>query len=143
MASLCSIAWTSAVVPLELQTGSGGPHLQKGGTSVCSIYHWITVFCLPGKVYARVLRVQSGRLLNNVVLVLGMEQRTSSLHFSGCLRVLEGVWEFPKPVHVFCGSRRRLMIPCAPRYHVLVQSLKRQSVNLVCMAGSKTELFLL
>ncbi|MDF4304923.1 reverse transcriptase domain-containing protein, partial [Vibrio parahaemolyticus] len=58
---LCSIAWTSGAVPLEWQTGVGGPIFKKGDQRVCSNYRGITLLSLPGKIYSRVLekRVRS------------------------------------------------------------------------------------
>ena len=56
---LMKIAWKSGAVPKEWQTRVVVPLFKKGDQRVCANYWGITLRCLPGKVYSKVLESQN------------------------------------------------------------------------------------
>ena len=100
---LCNIAWRSGTVPLDWQTGVVVPLYKKGDRRVCSNYRGITLLSLPGEVYSRVLE----RRLRPIVEPRIQEEQCGFRPGRGTLdqlytlhRVLEGSWEFARPVHM-------------------------------------------
>ena len=156
---LCSIAWRSGTVPLEWQTGVVVPLFKKGDRRVCSNYRGITLLSLPGKVYARVLE----RRIQPIVEPWIQEEQCGFCPGRGTLDqlytlagVLEGSWEFAQPIHM-CFVDLEKAFDCVPRgllWGVLreygvrgpllraVRSLYDRSRSLVCIADSKSDLFL-
>ncbi len=112
---LCNIAWRSGTVPLDWAKGVVVP-LFKKGDRVCSNYRWITLLSLPGKVYARVLE----RRIRQMVEPLIQEEQCGFRPGRGTLdqlytltRVLEGSWEFARPVHM-CFVDLEKAFDCVP-----------------------------
>lgn len=155
---LCNIAWRLRTVPLDWQTGVVIPLFKKGDRRVCSNYRGITLLSLPGKVYARVLE---GRIQPIVEHRIQEEQcgfrpsRGALDQLYTLFRVLEGSWEFAQPVHMCFVDLEKAFdrVPRGTLWGVLweygvrgpllraVRSLYDQSRSLVCIAGSKSDLF--
>ena len=155
---LCSIAWQLGTVPLDWQTG-GLVHLfKKGDQSVCSNYQGITLLSLPRKVYSRVLE----RRIQPIVEPRIQEEQCGFRPGRGTLdqlhtlrRVLEGSWEFAQPVHMCFVDLKKAFdrVPRGILWEVLgeygvggpllraIRSLYNRSRSLVCIAGSKSDLF--
>ena len=100
---LCNIACTSRAVPLEWQTSVVVLLFKKGDQRVCSNYQGITLLRLPEKVYSRVLERRLQLLVEHWIQVeqCGFCPGCGTLNQLYTLaRVLEGAWEFAKPVHM-------------------------------------------
>uniref|UniRef100_A0A8C7WW66 Reverse transcriptase domain-containing protein n=1 Tax=Oryzias sinensis TaxID=183150 RepID=A0A8C7WW66_9TELE len=155
---LCSVAWRSGTVPLDWQTGVVIPLFKKGDRRVCSNYRGITLLSLPGKVYARVLE----KRVRPIVEPRIQEQQCGFRPVRGKVdqlytlsRVLEGLWEFAYPVHMYFVDLEKAFdrVPRGVLWGVLweygvhgallraVRSLYDRSRSLVRIAGSKSDLF--
>ena len=127
--------------------------------SMCCNYLGIILLSLPGKVYSRVLE----RRIQPIVEPQILEEQCGFRPGHGTLdqlytlrRVLEGSWEFAQPVHMcfvdlekaFDRVPRGILWVVLREYGVggpllrAVQSLYDWSRSLVCIAGSKSDLFL-
>ncbi len=155
---LCNIVWRSETVPLDWAKGVVVPLFKKGDRRVCSNYRGITLLSLPGKVYARVLE----RRIQPMVEPRIQEEQCGFLPGRGTLdqlytltRMLEGSWEFARPVHM-CFVDLEKAFDCVPHsilWGVLweygvqgallraVRSLYDRSRSLVRIAASKSDLF--
>uniref|UniRef100_A0AAQ6INE0 ribonuclease H n=1 Tax=Anabas testudineus TaxID=64144 RepID=A0AAQ6INE0_ANATE len=155
---LCSIVWRSGTVPLDWQTGVVVPLFKKGDRRVCSNYRGITLLSLPGKVYARVLE----RRIRPLVEPRIQEEQCGFRPGRGTLdqrhtlaRVLEGSWEFAHPVYMCFVDLEKAFdhVPRGILWEVLreygirdpllraIRSLYDRNRSLVCIAGSKSDLF--
>ncbi len=136
----------------------GGPSLQEGGPEGVLQLQGDTLLSLPGKVYARVLE----RRIRPIIEPRIQEEQCGFRPGRGTLdqlytlsRVLEGSCEFAQPIHM-CFVDLKKAFDCVPRgiqWRVLreygvrgpllraVRSLYDRSRSLVCIAGSKSDLF--
>ncbi|KAK3523478.1 hypothetical protein QTP86_033740 [Hemibagrus guttatus] len=155
---LCNIAWRSGTVPLDWATGVVFPLFKKRDRRVCSNYRGITLLCLPGKVYSRVLE----RRVRPLVEPRIQEEQCGFRPSRGTLdqlytlhRVLEGSWEFSQPVHMCFVDLEKAFnrVPRGILWEVLweygvhgpllraVRSLYNRSRSLVRIASCKSDLF--
>ena len=52
---VCQVAWKFGKTPRDWQTGVMIPIFKKGDRKQCTIYRWISLLSLPGKLYAKCL----------------------------------------------------------------------------------------
>ncbi|KAK3526552.1 hypothetical protein QTP70_030692 [Hemibagrus guttatus] len=158
LARLCNIAWRSGTVPLDWVTGVVIPLFKKGDRRVFSSYRGITLLSLPGKVYSRVLERRVRPLVEPQI----QEDQCGFRPSHGTLdqlytlhRVLQGSWEFVKPVHMCFVDLEKAFdrVPHGILWEVLweygvcgpllraVRSLYNRSKSLVRIASCKSDLF--
>ncbi|XP_048857101.1 uncharacterized protein LOC125724452 [Brienomyrus brachyistius] len=155
---ICSIAWTSGAVPLDWQTGVVVPLFKKGDRRVCSNYRGITLLSLPGKVYSGVLERRVRRIVEPRI----QEEQCGFRPGRGTVdqlytlsRVLEGSWEFARPVYMCFVDLEKAFdrVPRGVLWGVLreygvpgsllraVRSLYDRCQSLVRMGGNKSDSF--